>query len=210
MIGLYLIEKREGKLVYAPETIIAQTSFLPVKTTTLETTVGGENPILKGGYLIMPSTYDRNVQGTFILSVKCDRAFDLVPTKWLSISGLTTYLFNLINNTGWASLKAAKVTLAWNWSSIKDYSETPSALATPLKITSSSNPTSNCMVTSFTKKAWRRSSSCKPFIPTEDQELPTILSKYTNQHRSFWKRKETGLKLNRLSLTPTFSVHSFW
>eukprot|EP00178_Gracilaria_changii_P002822 TRINITY_DN14156_c0_g2_i1.p1 TRINITY_DN14156_c0_g2~~TRINITY_DN14156_c0_g2_i1.p1 ORF type:complete len:125 (-),score=1.42 TRINITY_DN14156_c0_g2_i1:3-377(-) len=81
MIGLYLIEKREGKLHYSPETIIAQTSFLPVKTITLETTVGGDNPILKGGYLIMPSTYDRNVQGTFILSVKCDRAFDLVPTK---------------------------------------------------------------------------------------------------------------------------------
>lgn len=29
----------------------------------------------------MPSTYDRNVQGTFILSVKCDRPFELVPTK---------------------------------------------------------------------------------------------------------------------------------
>lgn len=81
MIGLYLIEKREGKLVYSPDTIISQTSFLPVKSITLETTVGGDKPILKGGYLIMPSTYDRNVQGTFILSVKCDRPFELVPTK---------------------------------------------------------------------------------------------------------------------------------
>ena len=81
MIGLYLLEKREGKLFYSPETVVEQTSFLPVKTITLETVIGGERPILKGGYLIMPSTYDRNVQGTFILSVKCDRAFDLVPTK---------------------------------------------------------------------------------------------------------------------------------
>lgn len=81
MIGIYLMEKREGKLFYSPETVIQQTSFLPVKTTTLTTTIGGDRPILKGGYLIMPSTYDRNVQGTFILSVKCDRPFDIAPTK---------------------------------------------------------------------------------------------------------------------------------
>ena len=81
MIGLYLLEKKEGKLVYSPETVISQTNFLPVKSTTLETMVGGDKPILNGGYLIMPSTYDRNVQGGFILSVKCDRAFDLIPTK---------------------------------------------------------------------------------------------------------------------------------
>lgn len=82
MIGLYLLEKREGKLVYTPETVVSQTSFLPVKTTTLETTIGGEQAIPKAGYLIMPSTYDRNVQGTFILSVKCDRPFELIQTKW--------------------------------------------------------------------------------------------------------------------------------
>ena len=41
MIGIYLIEKREGKLYYSPETVVEQTSFLPVKTITLETTVGG-------------------------------------------------------------------------------------------------------------------------------------------------------------------------
>ncbi len=81
MIGIYLLEKREGKLVYTPDVVISQTNFLPVKTITMETTVGGERPLLKGGYIIMPSTYDRNIQGTFILSVKCDRAFDLVPTK---------------------------------------------------------------------------------------------------------------------------------
>jgi hypothetical protein len=81
MIGLYLLDKREGKLFYTPETVISQTSFLPVKTITLETTIGGDRPIPKGGYIIMPSTYDRNVQGTFILSVKCERPFELTHTK---------------------------------------------------------------------------------------------------------------------------------
>jgi len=30
----------------------------------------------------MPSTYESKVQGAFILSVKCDRQFDLVQSKW--------------------------------------------------------------------------------------------------------------------------------
>ena len=80
MIGIYLLEKREGKLIHSP--IVEQTTFLPVKIITLETTVGGEKgPLLKGGYLIMPSSYESKVQGAFILSVKCDRPFDLVPAK---------------------------------------------------------------------------------------------------------------------------------
>jgi len=35
MIGIYLLQKREGKLVYYPDIVVAQTSFLPVKTITL-------------------------------------------------------------------------------------------------------------------------------------------------------------------------------
>ena len=81
MIGIYLLQKREGKLQYSPDIVVSQTSFLPVKKITLETTLGGDRPLLKGGYLIMPSTYDSKVQGAFILSVKCDRSFDLVPAK---------------------------------------------------------------------------------------------------------------------------------
>lgn len=81
MIGLYLLEKREGKLSYSPDIVVQQTNFLPVKTITLETTLGGDKPLLKGGYLIMPSTYESKVQGSFILSVKCDRPFDLTQTK---------------------------------------------------------------------------------------------------------------------------------
>lgn len=81
MIGLYLLEKREGKLAYSPDIVVNQTNFLPVKSITLETTLGGEKPLLKGGYLIMPSTYESKVQGSFILSVKCDRPFELTQTK---------------------------------------------------------------------------------------------------------------------------------
>ncbi len=81
MIGIYLLQKREGKLQYSPDIVVSQTSFLPVKKITLETTLGGDKPLLKGGYLIMPSTYDSKVQGAFILSVKCDRSFDLIPAK---------------------------------------------------------------------------------------------------------------------------------
>lgn len=81
MIGLYLMEKREGKLTYSPEVVIKQTNFLPVKSITLSTTIGGDKPILKGGYIIMPSTYESKVQGSFILSVKCDRPFELAQTK---------------------------------------------------------------------------------------------------------------------------------
>ena len=58
-----------------------QTNFLPVKSITLETTLGGDRPLLKGGYIIMPSTYESKVQGSFILSVKCDRPFELIQTK---------------------------------------------------------------------------------------------------------------------------------
>lgn len=57
MIGLYLLEKRQGKLTYSPDVVINQTSFLPVKSITMETSIGGDKPLLKGGYLIMPSTY---------------------------------------------------------------------------------------------------------------------------------------------------------
>ncbi len=81
MIGLYLLQKRQGKLVYTPDVVISQTSFLPVKTITLEVTLGGERPLLKNGYLIMPSTYESKVSGAFILSVKCDRPFELSPAK---------------------------------------------------------------------------------------------------------------------------------
>lgn len=81
MIGLYLLEKREGKLSYSPDMVVQQTSFLPVKSITLETTIGGDKPLLKGGYMIMPSTYESKVQGSFILSVKCDRPFELTQTK---------------------------------------------------------------------------------------------------------------------------------
>jgi phosphatidate phosphatase PAH1 len=35
MIGIYLIEKKEGKLQYSPDIVLSQTSFLPVKKITL-------------------------------------------------------------------------------------------------------------------------------------------------------------------------------
>jgi hypothetical protein len=43
----------------------------------METVLGGEGkrPIKKDGYIIMPSTYQSKVQGSFIIAVKCDRLF---------------------------------------------------------------------------------------------------------------------------------------
>ena len=35
MIGIYLLEKKEGKLQYSPDIVVSQTSFLPVKKITL-------------------------------------------------------------------------------------------------------------------------------------------------------------------------------
>lgn len=73
MIGLYLLEKTEGKLSYSKDIVVNQTNFLPVKQIVMETVLGGEGqpPIKKEGYVIMPSTYKSAVQGSFILLVKC-------------------------------------------------------------------------------------------------------------------------------------------
>lgn len=35
MIGLYLLEKREGKLSYSPDVVVNQTKFLPSKSITM-------------------------------------------------------------------------------------------------------------------------------------------------------------------------------
>lgn len=82
MIGLYLLEKREGvKLTYSEDIVVNQTSFMPVKSITMEVVLGGQKPLNKNGYLIMPSTYESKIQGSFILSVKCDRVFELNHAK---------------------------------------------------------------------------------------------------------------------------------
>ena len=83
MIGLYLLHRPEGKLTYNKEMIVNETNFLPVKEISMVTVVGGEGgqPINPNGYVIMPSTYQSKVQGTFIVSVKCDRPFELSHFK---------------------------------------------------------------------------------------------------------------------------------
>lgn len=40
MIGIYLLEKRDTKLVYSEDIVVKQTNFLPVSSTTLECEVG--------------------------------------------------------------------------------------------------------------------------------------------------------------------------
>lgn len=79
MIGLYLLNRPEGKLAYSKDIVVNQTNFLPVKEISMETVLGGEGmpPINPNGYVIMPSTYQSKVQGTFIVSVKCDRPYEL-------------------------------------------------------------------------------------------------------------------------------------
>ena len=57
MVGLYFLEKKEGKLVYSEDIVVKQTSFLPVKEITMDVNIGEERYFNKNGYLIMPSTY---------------------------------------------------------------------------------------------------------------------------------------------------------
>ena len=47
----------------------------------MEVNIGEGRPLNKNGYIIMPSTYESKIQGTFILSVKCDRPFELTSSK---------------------------------------------------------------------------------------------------------------------------------
>jgi len=47
----------------------------------MDVSIGEGKPYNKSGYLIMPSTYDSKIQGTFIISVKCDRPFEIASSK---------------------------------------------------------------------------------------------------------------------------------
>ncbi len=49
----------------------------------MDVSIGEGRPYNKNGYLIMPSTYDSKIQGTFIVSVKCDRPFEIASSKWI-------------------------------------------------------------------------------------------------------------------------------
>lgn len=81
MIGLYMLQKRDGKLTYSEDIVVKQTSFLPVKQISMDVNIGEGRPYNKNGYLIMPSTYESKIQGTFIVSVKCDRPFEITSSK---------------------------------------------------------------------------------------------------------------------------------
>ena len=98
MIGLYLLDRPEGKLAYNKNIVVNQTNFLPVKEISMETILGGEgNPFNPNGYVIMPSTYQSKVQGTFIVSVKCERPFELSPFKWICIDLSTIEYLQFFN-----------------------------------------------------------------------------------------------------------------
>jgi calpain len=81
MIGLYMLEKREGKLTYSEDVVVKQTSFLPVKEISMDVSIGENRPYNRNGYLIMPSTYESKIQGTFIVAIKCDRPFEITSSK---------------------------------------------------------------------------------------------------------------------------------
>ncbi len=40
MIGLYFLEKKDGKLSYSEDIVVKQTSFLPVKEITMDVYIG--------------------------------------------------------------------------------------------------------------------------------------------------------------------------
>ena len=42
MIGLYLLNRKDGKLVYNEDLVVSQTNFLPANINTLECSLGGE------------------------------------------------------------------------------------------------------------------------------------------------------------------------
>ncbi|EGR31206.1 hypothetical protein IMG5_115920 [Ichthyophthirius multifiliis] len=77
MIGIYLLEKREGKISYDDQKV-RDVNFLPVQV--IEESYFLQN-INKAGYYIMPSTYQYKLAGQFILSVTSDKIFTLTPQK---------------------------------------------------------------------------------------------------------------------------------
>eukprot|EP01016_Furgasonia_blochmanni_P040857 TRINITY_DN5246_c0_g1_i5.p1 TRINITY_DN5246_c0_g1~~TRINITY_DN5246_c0_g1_i5.p1 ORF type:complete len:345 (+),score=100.44 TRINITY_DN5246_c0_g1_i5:69-1037(+) len=76
MIGIYVLEKREGKIHISSKR--TEETFVPLMELIEEHTF---NDVSKNGYIIMPSTYERKIQGVFIISVSSDREFTFVPLK---------------------------------------------------------------------------------------------------------------------------------
>lgn len=72
MIGIYLLEKREGKI--SIDQRIGSNNFLPVSVLEEEYNLP---EISKSGYYIMPSTYQSKISGQFIISVTSSKEFTL-------------------------------------------------------------------------------------------------------------------------------------
>eukprot|EP01017_Pseudomicrothorax_dubius_P006199 TRINITY_DN11731_c0_g1_i2.p1 TRINITY_DN11731_c0_g1~~TRINITY_DN11731_c0_g1_i2.p1 ORF type:complete len:277 (+),score=94.18 TRINITY_DN11731_c0_g1_i2:61-831(+) len=80
MIGVYIIEKRDGNKV-ANFPIVKQSVFVPMMELVQEVDLVQNQNNCRNGFIIMPTTYEPNISGNFILSVSADREFTL--TEWL-------------------------------------------------------------------------------------------------------------------------------
>ena len=73
-------------------------------------TLGAERPLSKNGYVIMPSTYESKVQGSFIISVKSSQAFELVPFKWeIQTNDDTKWIYFKIVNKNKSAIRLLKI-----------------------------------------------------------------------------------------------------
>lgn len=76
MIGLYTFDGASRKIT--PEALMTEPKFVPMNEyhEILE-----ENKANPNGYILMPTTYEPNITGPFVLSVSCDADFTLTPVQ---------------------------------------------------------------------------------------------------------------------------------
>jgi hypothetical protein len=74
MLGLYIFDGTHKKV--APETLLNEPNFIPMNEFHEILEDSRANP---NGYIIMPTTYEPNIFGPFVLSVSCDTDFTITP-----------------------------------------------------------------------------------------------------------------------------------
>jgi hypothetical protein len=79
MIGLYIFDGTHKKVT--PETLLNEPKFVPMNEFHEMIEDQRANP---NGYIVMPTTYEPNITGPFVISVSCDVDFTLTPLAELS------------------------------------------------------------------------------------------------------------------------------
>jgi len=78
MVGIYVLDKKEGKIQLSQMLNNREPSFVPM----LETSeVFSVTAINKNGYIVMPTTYESKIRGAFIIAVSSTASFTLQALK---------------------------------------------------------------------------------------------------------------------------------